>query len=124
MTFFKELFPIIEGIDTSIFLTTKNGKVTLSVLPKTEGKLPAITMTGTPEELDEAFIKAIQEPLEKTKGVLQNVEIYQKAVRDLEDSEKKKLEERKKGKSKKEAGKDEPIEETEKEETEPNLFTE
>src|SRR4051812_23289596 len=103
MNFFEQLSAISEGLDLTIRIKGKNGKLTLSVLPDGIEKVQPLLLTGTPQELDEAFIEAIKQPLADTKTVLVNNESYQKELNELEKDKKKKLDEKKKDQEKKAA---------------------
>ena len=73
MGFFSELYNNIDGIDVTMSFKRKNGKITVSVLPKTTSSIAPALITGTPEELDAEFFDAIKVPLEEAKGL--NVEL-------------------------------------------------
>ena len=73
MSFFREIAAISEGLDLTIRIKQKNGKLTISVLPDAIDKVQPLLTTGTPEWLDENFIKEITKPLATAQGVVNAV---------------------------------------------------
>lgn len=80
MSFFTELAAISEGLDLTIRIKQKNGKLTVSVLPDKIDKVQPLITTGTPEQLDAEFIGAITKPLAETKLVINQAE-YEKSLK-------------------------------------------
>jgi PRTRC genetic system protein E len=80
MEFFKKLYEMLDGIDVSIKVKRKNDKLTISVLPDTTHVIAPITVTGTPEELDEGFIEAIRSPLTKIAGLKVDTKQFEETV--------------------------------------------
>ena len=128
-TFFQQLFDLTDGIDVSIKVKRKNGKLTLSVLPETTAVLTPAIITGTPEELDAGFFDAIKAPIETAIGLKTDLEqfaISAKVAKELEETKpdtKKSTDEKSTPKSKKPVIKKEVKAEKPKIE-EPDLFTE
>jgi PRTRC genetic system protein E len=92
--FFKQLEPLINGIDVQINVRKKGEELTLSVVAKGATKdeaakniIPFI-ITGTAKELDELFFATILKPIEKTAALLTNMSAYEKAS-EKADAEKK-----------------------------------
>jgi PRTRC genetic system protein E len=81
MDFFQQLVAISEGLDLTIRIKGKNGKLTVAVLPDSIDKLQPLTTTGTPEQLDADFIGAITKPLAEAKLVVNEAE-FNKSLKD------------------------------------------
>lgn len=100
MSFFQKLDEF-DFTNLEIKIVKKNGKFTLSLLPKSEAKDVAIkniiplAITGTPAELDENFFEVVSKPLEKSLGIISNIEDYEKASEKAE-AEKKEIADKKK----------------------------
>lgn len=82
MSFFKELSQISEGLDLTIRIKGKNGKLTVSVLPDSIDKVQPLITTGTPEMLDEKFFDSIRQPLTDAHQVVVNREEFDKSLKD------------------------------------------
>lgn len=62
-TFFSDLEEISSRNDLQLTIKTKDGIMSVLVMPK------AITLSGTPAELDAGFLDAIRKPFAKTEGL-------------------------------------------------------
>lgn len=119
MEFFKQLFPLIDGLEkTTITIHKKGDKLTIGFLPETKNEsvndsVKMTSLTGTPEELDEAFFANIQQVAEVIQGVVTNAE----SVKEELKKEVKKKPEAKKAEVKSKAT---PKKKAPKEETGPN----
>lgn len=82
MNFFTELKELTTGMDLTIRMKEKNGKITVSVEPNVtnSGKIVPLIVTGTPEELDAEFIPLITAPLQESKIALLNVDQHKQSV--------------------------------------------
>jgi PRTRC genetic system protein E len=80
MNFFQQMFDLMDGIDVTITMKRKNGKLTMSVLPQTASSISPALITGTPDELDEGFFDAIKVPLETAKGLKAELDQYNSTV--------------------------------------------
>lgn len=96
-TFFQNLVPFLEGTDLAINLKSKDGLITVSVLPrpnatatnKIKGSLAPLIITGSAEELDNGFFDAVSQPLADTAGLSVQLEEFKKSLQKTkEDSEK------------------------------------
>lgn len=65
-TFFGSLAEITSRTDLNLTIKTKDGIMSVLVMPK------AITMSGTPAELDGGFLEAISKPFAKAEGLTVN----------------------------------------------------
>lgn len=89
---FVEISELISDRDVIKLVMTKvNGILCVSLLPtktglKDEAKdnLSPIVIKGTPEKLDEQFIEAIKQPLQKTTEMLTNMDIFEKSLEAME----------------------------------------
>ncbi|HXR84290.1 MAG TPA: PRTRC system protein E, partial [Hanamia sp.] len=82
MNFFQQLFEKIDGIDLSLNIKRKNGKITLSVLPQTAGTISPALITGTPEELDAGFFEAVKAPIAEAKGLSVDLNNLQESIKE------------------------------------------
>lgn len=80
MNFFQNIFELTDGIDVTISIKRKNGKLTLSVLPQTTATIQPAIITGTPEELDAGFFDAVKAPIETAKGLKLSLDNFKKSV--------------------------------------------
>lgn len=98
MNFFKELTELLQGVQVTLTIKEKNGKVSVSVLPDSVDKVQPLVVTATAEELDSKFIDAIRKPIAAVQEVIVHNEAYEKS---LEDAKKKAAEKKteEKGKS-------------------------
>jgi len=90
-----------------ITVLSTDGIMKVSVLPFCDAvnndivkQLPPMNLRGTPQELDEKFFTEIQKPVEKTVGLLTNIQAYEKALETI----KAKVEADKKEKAEKQGG--------------------
>jgi len=72
MNFFQELALIAEGLDLTMRIKVKDGKLTVAVFPDSLENVQPIVATGTAEEMDAGFIDAVRRPLTETKQMLVN----------------------------------------------------
>lgn len=116
MDFFKLLAEKFPDVNLRITIMGKNGKITVAVVPGTkENNIRPITATGTPEELDNEFLAAIEKPIIEAGMTLQNVNEMAADIKALEDEAKKKKEDKQAaGKKKETPAKSEPKSKTEK----------
>ncbi|HXS55773.1 MAG TPA: PRTRC system protein E [Hanamia sp.] len=90
MNFFQQLFEQLDGIDLTLNIKRKNGKITLSVLPQTAGVISPALITGTPAELDEGFFDAVKAPIQEAKGLnvsLANLEASIKTAKEKKEAD-------------------------------------
>lgn len=96
-SFFQNMVPFLEGTDLAINLKSKDGLITVSVLPrpnatatnKIKGSLAPLIITGSAEELDNGFFDAVSQPLADTAGLSVQLEEFKKSLQKTkEDSEK------------------------------------
>lgn len=125
MNFFTQLTALMQpGITLNLTAVAKDGTLTVGVLPSSkDNNIPMLTLTGTPEEIDEAFFAQIQAPIERASGLITNTEDFNKKLDEEEKdaAEEKELEKKvsqpvKKSDKKKEKKKSAPKPETPNEE--------
>lgn len=122
MNFFQNMYEQLDGIDISMTLKRKNGRLTICVLPQTASVLKPAVITGTPEELDTEFFNAVAAPLQEFKGLKVDLDNYQQSLKDAAAKKPEKTVAKSASEPKKEIKKAKPsTKETEKV-TEPNLF--
>lgn len=83
MEFFQALSAITGGIDISMRIKEKKGRVTVSVLPESSdfsGQIKPILVTGSIKELDEGFITAITPAINEFKGLVTTVDEFKNQV--------------------------------------------
>jgi len=80
MNFFQQMFDLMDGIDVTITMKRKNGKLTMSVLPQTAAVISPALITGTPEELEEGFFNAIRVPMDTAKGLKAELAQFNESV--------------------------------------------
>lgn len=84
-----------EGLTATLVIKmTSAGKMTVCTNFTTAGggiadSLTPFTLKGTPQEMDEGFIDAIQQPIETVKGLVSNMEQFKKAAEQTEKAAKK-----------------------------------
>lgn len=86
MDFFQQLAGISEGLDLTIRIKGKNGKLTISVLPESIEKVQPLITTGTPEQLDEQFFDSIRQPLTDAHQVVVNRAEFDQSLKDASDN--------------------------------------
>lgn len=101
-----------QGVDITLVIRKKEGQLTVCSMPKANGlndeaqnHIIPLTITGTPEELDNAFLQMICQPIQKTSGLLANLSLFEKqaekaasnskAAKELKDKEAKESKEKK-----------------------------
>ena len=73
-------------VDLTMVIRKSTQGLTVSVLPKSNGSLKdearnhivPLTVSGTPQELDAGFLGAVARPLQKTCGLISNMEEFEK----------------------------------------------
>lgn len=88
MKLFKTLSEVLgNGCTASINIAHKDGLMTVSILPgnnlvkdSAKNSLVPLSVSGTPEELDEGFVAIIVEPIRKAAGLLSDMEAFEKAT--------------------------------------------
>lgn len=101
---FIEISKLMSERDVIKLVMTKvNGNLCVSVLPtktglKDEAKdsLSPIVIKGTPEKLDEQFIEAIKQPLQKATEALTNMDVFEKSMEAMQAKSKAATEAKKK----------------------------
>ena len=111
--FFTQINQLMnQGIDITLVIRKKEGQLTVSTLPKSNGlkdeaqnHIVPLTVTGTPEELDTGYLPAICQPLQKATGLIINMSRFEeqaekaaansKAAKELKDKEAKEAKEKK-----------------------------
>ncbi len=101
-----------QSTDITLVIRKKEGQMMVSAMPKSNGlkdeaqnHIVPFTVTGTPEELDMGFIRAICQPIQKATGLLTNMSNFEqqaekaaansKAAKELKDKEAKEAKEKK-----------------------------
>lgn len=79
MDFFTRLSELITGMQLTMTIKEKNGKITVSVLPDGIDKVLPLIITATPEELDAQFIEKISKPIEQA-GLVINATEFEKSI--------------------------------------------
>lgn len=83
--FFTQINQLMnQGIDITLVVRKKEGQLTVSTMPKSNGlkdeaqnHIVPFIVTGTPEELDMGFIQAICGPVQKATGLLTNMSSFE-----------------------------------------------
>ncbi|MCX6165185.1 MAG: PRTRC system protein E [Ignavibacteriae bacterium] len=89
MDFFKKMFEAID-YDVTFTVSKKENELTVLMQPISgKSKFPPFSVKGTPEELDEKFFEVFTEAIEKTKGLIQNINSFEKAVEEKANQVKK-----------------------------------
>lgn len=103
MKLFETLNDLMDnGASVKISIFKKEDQLTVGILPVSNLKdeafknLPMMTVTGTVKELDEQWLDAIKEPIEKTNALFNNVKNYEKDLEKIEANTALKKEEEKK----------------------------
>lgn len=79
--FFTQINQMMSrGVDITLVIRKNEGLLTVSAMPKANGlkdeaqnHIVPLTATGTPEELDNAFLQIICRPIQKASGLLTNM---------------------------------------------------
>lgn len=82
MNFFQHIFDLADGVDLSIKIKRKNDKLTVSVLPGSSTSVTPLTVTATPEELDQGLDIIIVRPLLEVKALISNEAEFKKSVQE------------------------------------------
>lgn len=90
MDFFKIIKELATGMDITVRIKEKNGKLTVGITPEIQNssRIVPLVMTGTPEELDEGFMDNVAAPLGETKTQLLNLELHKKSIDEHVEEEK------------------------------------
>lgn len=75
-----------ESVDLTMVIRKSAGGLTVSLLPKSNGSLKdeaqnhivPLTLSGTPQELDAGFLEAVARPVQKTCGLISNMQEFEK----------------------------------------------
>lgn len=75
-----------EGVDLTMVIRKSAGGLTVSLLPKSNGSLKdeaqnhivPLILSGTPQELDAGFLEAVARPVQKTCGLISNMQEFEK----------------------------------------------
>lgn len=80
-----------------------NGKMTVGILPGTkESIVQPITLTGTPEEIDEGFFSNLAKPLQEAGLKIEGIDELSKQIDAIEKEKKNKVDAKKSNKAEKE----------------------
>lgn len=94
--FFTTIYPMLSaGTDLSITIRQVNNSLSVAVMPRHTGmkgeagqNLVPLILSGTPEELDAEFLKAITLPVSRALGVLTNLAAFEKQTEKASAQEK------------------------------------
>lgn len=101
VNFFTEVGSLLEDKESIEVKIQRTGdELTVLLVPKIKGKTATITMSGTPEDLNDGFMEQLTIPVEKIKGLVSNA-----AEVKIEDAEEEEEEEGSDEKKDKPAGK-------------------
>lgn len=92
--FFKNLFDATGEIDISIVASKKKNSESMTILvtaKKGDVKLPSLSVSGTPEEIEQQFFSVIIPALGETKSVAINIDNYRSQLKKIEEEEKSKV---------------------------------
>jgi PRTRC genetic system protein E len=92
--FFTQLYTLLEGMYLTATFKRHNDQLTIILTPEpTDGGKATISrplvLTGRPEEFETDFFRLVTEPLQKTAGIIANINLYEDAI--SRDEEKAKL---------------------------------
>ena len=84
--FFQSIYQMIaSGTDLNINIRRVEDKLTVAVMPRrtnlkdeAQQLMVPLILNGTPAELDAEFLQAVVTPLQKTQGILTNLETFEK----------------------------------------------
>lgn len=89
-TFFGELYKYTEFADLSMTISRKGEKITVmtKMKPK-DGKteLPALMITGTPDELEKSFFSVLTPALDETVDIVTNIDDYREKLKETAGKE-------------------------------------
>lgn len=112
--FFTQFNQLMAGsVDVTVVIRKSTTGMTVSVLPKSNGlkdeaqnHIVPLTLSGTPEELDNGFFQTIARPVQKVSGLLANMAEFEKqadkAAKDSKAAKETKAKETKEEKEKRE----------------------
>lgn len=126
MEFFKSLEPLAAKCKKiNLTVVEKGGKLTVGFYPETDKdsideNLKMTVLTGTAQELDEAFFSQIQPTAEKVVGLVSNISEVEKSLEEAEKEAKKESDRKAKtNKTKPAAKKEQPAKKEAKEDPAP-----
>lgn len=110
--FFKDIAKLMtDGVNVQINIHKKGDELTVSIITTGNTTDPAasqitpLNLVGTAQEIDEGFFAQVSAPIQKTIGILKNMEEYEKGqkeadaqkkeLKDAEDKKKREAKERK-----------------------------
>lgn len=116
--FFKKLLPLLTGLDSlSVQFSQLGEEITVSVLPRAKdvkdealSKIQPLIIRGTADDLDEKFIDALTQPIQKAAGLFTTLKDFEQSVAEAEKESKmaeKKRKDEKEAAEKKKKQKDE-----------------
>lgn len=85
--FFTQVYQMMTGgVDLTMVIRKSAEGLTVSVLPKSNGSLKdeaqnhivPLTVSGTPQELDAGFLGTVARPVQKTCGLISNMQEFEK----------------------------------------------
>ena len=99
--FFQAIKDNLKNQDLNITISFNNGIMTVSVLPKIKTEvnnenesLTPLLLSGTPEEMDEQFLKYVSITSQKTNEFATNIKTFKTQIEVMEESAKKKVDEK------------------------------
>lgn len=108
--FFQNLSKLLDRTDITLSVRGGEKQITVSVVPKSTNKevdvqFPVMTISGSPEEVDQEFFNQINKPISDAVQFLVNKADLEKATSEKKQADAKKKEEAEKKKAAKEAAK-------------------
>lgn len=96
MEVFKKMSAMLgEGSTLTITIAKKGDNLVVSVLPgnslvkdNAKGRIVPLNLSGTPEDLDNGFLEAIEAPIAKASGLLTNMASFEKAQEEAKEKSK------------------------------------
>lgn len=88
MGFWKLMSELIDGYTVQLTIRKSENKIIVLLVPKLDVKkdevqreIVPLTISGTPDELDQGFFMAIAEGLQKTSGLQSNIKDYEASLK-------------------------------------------
>jgi len=107
VNFFTELFPLLEDKESIELKVQRTGdELTVLLVPKIRSKTATVTISGSPEDLNDGFMEQLTIPVEKIKGLISNA--AEVKIEDVEEEEEEESEDNDDKKEKPEAKKAAP----------------
>lgn len=78
--FFCQLFEQLDGIDLTLKLKRKNGRLEVGVIPDAAGSINSVMIKGTAEDLDKDFLNTIAAPIQKAAGLKVEMEKFNQSI--------------------------------------------